>query len=113
MGLLELRDTLNPAQFWPDGTSDADTLQVAVAESLGGFVYDGRPTRAFAHARIGNKAVVNARALVTVRLQGIDAPELHFVRPTPATATSPRLHQQDVDILVPDLAGWRRSRMPW
>ena len=81
MGLLELRATLNPAQFWPHGTSDADTLRVVVAESRGGFVYDRRPTRAFAGARIGSKAVVDARGAVTVRLQGIDAPELHY-RPT-------------------------------
>ncbi|MGC4089859.1 MAG: thermonuclease family protein [Polyangiaceae bacterium] len=52
-----------------------------MAEAGGGFVYDGRRTRAFVNARVGNKVVVNARGQVTVRLQGIDAPELHY-RPT-------------------------------
>ena len=60
MGLLELRATLNRAQFWPSGTSDADTLRVLVAESRGRFVYESRPTRAFVGGRIGSKAVVDA-----------------------------------------------------
>ena len=81
MGLLELRATLNAAQFWPSGTADADTIKVALQGKRAGFVYDGRPTRAFTQARIANKPVISARQQVTVRLQGIDAPELHY-RPT-------------------------------
>ena len=35
----------------------------------------------------------------------LDAPELHFPDPAP-------VEPGDIDALVPDIAGWRRSRMP-
>jgi endonuclease YncB( thermonuclease family) len=80
-GLLEVAGTLASTQFWSNGTSDADTAQVTVSA----FYFDGRVTRAFdgatvkrsAHAKTG-RPVLNKKGEVTVRFQGIDAPELHY-----------------------------------
>lgn len=90
MAELVVDGTLNVNQFWPDGTSDADTTKIIVQAN--GFrvrdLPDGqfRPTHVFDAARVkgrgGTKSAVDAHGKVTVRLQGIDAPELHF-RPPP------------------------------
>jgi endonuclease YncB( thermonuclease family) len=77
MGLLEVHGTLTANQFWPLGTSDADTLRVALREKEA-LVFQGAPTQAFGGARVGNRPVLTARGELTVRLQGIDAPELHY-----------------------------------
>lgn len=83
-GLLEVHGTLDVAQFWPTGESDADTSHVVVA--VDGFRF--RPnahtpfkaTHVFDTAHVrgtgSNPAVKNGA--VTVRWQGIDAPELHY-----------------------------------
>ena len=93
MGLLVIRGELRVSQFWPKGGSDADTAVVEVllaAKKPFTFVDNqgGRhPTRVFYNAHVigrqGPMPVVkfdkklNADK-VNVRLQGIDAPELHF-----------------------------------
>jgi len=80
-GLLEVEGTLSAAQFWPNGTSDADTAHVVVSA----FRFNGRVTHAFDDATVkrsatanGGKPVQNKKHEVTVRFQGIDAPELHY-----------------------------------
>jgi endonuclease YncB( thermonuclease family) len=64
-------------QFWPDGESDGDTTHVVVES----FTFEGKKTDAFdgavIHGRGKPKAVVHKDA-ITVRWQGIDAPELHY-----------------------------------
>lgn len=76
MPILELHGTLDISQFWPDGTSDADTARVHVDR----VKYAGRVTHVLDHAIVMpiGKPAINKRGLVTVRLQGIDAPELHY-----------------------------------
>jgi endonuclease YncB( thermonuclease family) len=78
MGLLEVSGTLSARQFWPNGTSDADTSKVVLDVGDGGFRFNGKQTKVFDGARVAGKAVVNAKGQVTIRLQGIDAPELHY-----------------------------------
>ena len=79
-GLLEVTG----AQFWPSGGSDADTVNIGVASPTFRFSKTGAesmltPTSAFNNARIkGQKRTVIHSGKVTIRLQGIDAPELHF-----------------------------------
>src|SRR5438105_765226 len=90
MGLLRVKGTIDVGQFWPKGTSDADTAVILV--SVDAFQFQQAPggnfktTHAFedalVHGRQGAKAPIDAQGRVRVRLQGIDAPELHY-QPSP------------------------------
>jgi endonuclease YncB( thermonuclease family) len=85
-GLLEVDATLDLGQFWPDGESDADTTKVVVRPLAFRFrqhagapfkvthVFDGAKVR----GKSGTKPVLDAKGRMTVRLEGIDAPELHY-----------------------------------
>jgi endonuclease YncB( thermonuclease family) len=83
---LRVRGTIDLAQFWPDGEADADTSKIKVTVGSGSFAFaaDGKtfkPTDAYFGAfAVGasHKAVIDAQSRITVRLQGIDAPELHY-----------------------------------
>jgi len=91
MGLLKLSGTLDVAQFWPNGQSDADTTKVIVTVHGNSFRFshDGvthfETTHAFDDARVkgksGTKTAIGQHGQVTIRLQGIDAPELHYPLP--------------------------------
>ena len=90
MGLLRVKGTIDVRQFWPQGTSDADTAVILVG--VDAFQYQQAPggpfktTHAFEgallHGRQGAKAPIDSQGRVRVRLQGIDAPELHY-QPSP------------------------------
>jgi len=91
-GLLELTGTIDLAQFWPDGESDADTAKVTLSGNSA-FRFRAHPgapfkiTTAFEGATVHgkvSKAAIDTHSRVTIRLQGIDAPELHY-RPTAPT----------------------------
>jgi endonuclease YncB( thermonuclease family) len=98
-GRLEIRGVLEPDTLWPAGGADADTLRITLAapEQAIRFYPAGRrrgePTdlpRAWVHGRV-TRPVVDRAGRVTVRLEGIDAPELHY-RP-PGAGGAPRLRQ--------------------
>lgn len=86
-GLLEVTGRLDLGQFWPKGKSDADTAHV-VLDGPDPFRFRPHPgapftvTHAFEDAVVkgnGNKPPINAKnKSITVRFQGIDAPELHY-----------------------------------
>jgi endonuclease YncB( thermonuclease family) len=85
-GLLRIRGKLDVGQFWPTGTSDADTVNLVVDVNRRSFQFaeDGRNFRtttvffgAVAVGR-GRKQVVSDKNKITIRLQGVDAPELHY-----------------------------------
>ena len=86
VGLLRIKGSIDLEQFWPDGSSDADTSKVIVDVAKDGFSYaaDGKKfkaTRVFNNAFVkgAKKApLINAKRQITVRLQGVDAPELHY-----------------------------------
>src|SRR5262249_55926709 len=90
MGLLRVKGTIDSGQFWPKGTSDADTAVILVG--VDAFQFQATPggpyktTHAFegalVHGRQGAKAPIDSKGRVRVRLQGIDAPELHY-QPSP------------------------------
>lgn len=93
MGLLRVNGTIEVRQFWPKGTSDADTAVIIVGvKSSNAFQFQetaGGPfktTHAFegalVHGKQGPKPPVDAKGRIRVRLQGIDAPELHY-QPAP------------------------------
>jgi len=89
-GLLEVTGTLDLAQFWPAGESDGDTAKVVVAANAFRFTApDGtsKITHAFDGATVKgsvSKLAIDKKNQVTIRWQGIDAPELHY-RPTAPT----------------------------
>jgi endonuclease YncB( thermonuclease family) len=84
--LLKIEGRIAIDQFWPDGASDADTTKIAITVGPGAFSYDveGRgfvATDVFEDAvavGTGRRKVISASRRITVRLQGVDAPELHY-----------------------------------
>jgi endonuclease YncB( thermonuclease family) len=91
-GLLEVSGTIDLAQFWPTGESDADTVKVLLS-GPNAFKFTPHPgapskvTHAFEGATVKGKVsklAIDSKNRVTIRLQGIDAPELHY-RPTAPT----------------------------
>lgn len=90
MGLLIISGTLRVKQFWPESRSDGDTATVDLAAKQPFvFVNDAghrAPTQALDQAdsvgKFGRKSVIKTNKSgarkVTIRLQGLDAPELHF-----------------------------------
>ena len=81
-GLLRVSGTIDLSQLWPHGKSDTDTVTVVVDADGFEFSRNGspqalRPTRVFEGAQIGKDKVIKAGRKVTIRIQGIDAPELH------------------------------------
>ena len=92
VGLLEADGTIDLAQFWPQGDSDADTVKVLLS---GANAFRFRPhagaafkvTHAFNGATVRgkvSKSAIDKQGRITIRLQGIDAGELHY-RPTAPT----------------------------
>jgi endonuclease YncB( thermonuclease family) len=85
-GRLTVDGTIDKTQFWPSGRSDADTVKVAVNANSFQFTPDPattqpRPTTVFATALVkgrGPPAPAIKNSAITIRLQGIDATELHF-----------------------------------
>jgi endonuclease YncB( thermonuclease family) len=86
MGILQVTGTLLLGQFWPEGESDGDTAHVTIERIQ--YTSDGKTAdvHVFDEAHVtgdqGDKKVVHTDAngvrSFTIRLQGIDAPELHF-----------------------------------
>ena len=86
-GLLEVRGTIDLGQFWPHGDSDADTTKIEVRVAPDSFRYRAHAGARFHVTHTFEGAVVAGRVRVpairpggkiVVRLQGIDAPELHY-----------------------------------
>ena len=85
-GLLRLTGSIGIGQFWPNGGSDADTIKVDIKP--GAFAFRPHPAARFAATTVfdrasvsgksGRKPVVDKNNRVIIRLQGIDAPELHY-----------------------------------
>ncbi len=91
VGLLKVSGTIDLKQFWPVGSSDADTAKILVTVGPDGFKFRPSPgaawqnTNAFKNATvIGSvrKEPIDTKGRITVRLQGIDAPELHYTPPS-------------------------------
>ena len=112
MGTLKISGKIDLGQFWPNGGSDADTttLLLTVGPDAFSFAADDfnfLPTRAFANASTNRrdtdgldtagkksdsyvvKTSANRPDRVTVRLQGIDAPELHYLAKITDETTAP------------------------
>src|SRR5262249_49846324 len=85
-GFLEVTGTLDVGQFWPSGRSDADTTTVLVKVVGDPMQFRKNDAAPFRPTHVFDDAIVKGRTRkpaiknghVTIRLQGIDAPELHF-----------------------------------
>jgi len=90
VGLLEVEGTIDVSQFWPEGRSDADTTKVVVNLAPDAIRFRKndaspfQPTHVFDNAKVRGRTatapITNGK--LTIRLQGIDAPELHY-QPSP------------------------------
>jgi len=97
VGLLEVEGTIEVKQFWPEGRSDADTTKVVVTIAPDAIRFRKedsapfQPTRVFEGAKVKGRTstapIKNGK--LTVRLQGIDAPELHY-QPSPLSTAEKR-----------------------
>lgn len=93
VGLLEVEGTIDVKQFWPEGRSDADTTKVVVNVAPDAIRFRKndalpfQPTRVFEGAKVKGRTntapIKNGK--LTIRLQGIDAPELHY-QPSPLSS---------------------------
>jgi endonuclease YncB( thermonuclease family) len=101
MGTLQIKGTISLNQFWPISSSDADTTKIKLFIDANSFFYrpDGssnfKKTSVFDDAIAkgqGSGPVINTSKkdgskTITVRLQGVDAPELHY-RAAPLKSSS-------------------------
>jgi endonuclease YncB( thermonuclease family) len=88
-GILEAPCLLHPAVLWPAGSCDADTLRVELAGPLR-FRAPGRPSRRW-RGRAGE--------VMVVRLEDVDAPELHAPAIVPAGGHRQRQHGAERAVL--------------
>lgn len=92
-GLLEVDGSIELKQFWPEGRSDADTTKVILSVSPGAIRFRKDSSSPFHPTHVFDEATVKGRqskppiknGKLTIRLQGIDAPELHF-QPSPLSS---------------------------
>lgn len=101
-GLLEVTGLIDLSQFWPKGESDADTIRVKVADPARDFRFRPAPgepfrvTQAFQGAFVKggrDRHPVIEKNELRIRLQGIDAPELHYT-PSAEVRTAKRTQEQ-------------------
>lgn len=88
MGMLKVVGTIDTQQVWPKGRSDSDTLRVQIDMPQGGFFFRAKANGAFKRTRVFDRGFVKgkiglpkspiSKGKVTIRLQGIDSPELHY-----------------------------------
>jgi endonuclease YncB( thermonuclease family) len=92
MGTLRIHGVIDLVQFWPKGSSDADTTKIKLIVGKNSFEYKKDGATKFSKITVFNGAVSRGTVskevittskktglqTITVRLQGIDAPELHY-----------------------------------
>lgn len=92
MGSLRIKGTIDLIQFWPIGSSDADTTKIKLIVNENSFVYKKEgatkylPISVFWDAvskgQVSKEVVTTSKKTgektITVRLQGVDTPELHY-----------------------------------
>jgi hypothetical protein len=103
--LLKVEGAFDVAQFWPTGTSDADTAKVKVGSGAFSFrLLPGVPfqvVHAFDEATVKGKTSKPAieKDHIVIRLQGLDAAELHY-QPMPVVKKSKQT--------PPQATGWKK-----
>lgn len=95
MGLLKIHGDIRLEQFWPRGKSESDASKIKITLGDNAFEYkaDGqenyKPTLVFNEAYVPyqrkKQKIIKRGNQLLVRLEGVDAPELHYTLygPTP------------------------------
>ena len=103
-GMLTVTGTLDTSQFWPTARSDADTVKVGVTAASFTFTPDpskqkAQLTKAFQGAQVQGKGKTAAikNGVITIRLQGIDATELHYRASLPSKGAANKLVNNGTD----------------
>ncbi len=92
MGTLRIQGQIDINQFWPAGSSDADTTKIKLIVGSNSFKYRAGNSGAFKTTKVyygaKSKGSITSEVVktskktgeqtITVRLQGVDAPELHY-----------------------------------
>lgn len=92
MGTLRIKGSIELDQFWPNGSSDADTTKMKLIVGEDSFQYKATGETTFKKTSVFKGAVSKGKVSKTVistskkdgvqsiiiRLQGVDAPELHY-----------------------------------
>ena len=92
MGTLRIKGTIELNQFWPIGSSDADTTKMKLIVGEDSFQFKATGDKIFKKTTVFNTAISKGLTVKTVintskkdgvqsiiiRLQGVDAPELHY-----------------------------------
>ncbi len=92
MGILRINGSININQFWPLSSSDADTTKLKLVINPNAFlfkksnkdpfvptsVYFGAVSKGTISTPVINTSKKDGTQTITIRLQGVDAPELHF-----------------------------------
>jgi endonuclease YncB( thermonuclease family) len=92
MGTLRIQGLIDIAQFWPVGSSDADTTKIKLIVGKDSFKYKEKGSKSFKATKVyegaKSKGTITSEVIkvkkktgertITVRLQGVDAPELHY-----------------------------------
>jgi endonuclease YncB( thermonuclease family) len=92
MGTLRVTGIIDTIQFWPLGSSDADTTKIKLIVGDGSFEYKKTGSTKFvktnaykdaiSRGQVSKQVITTSKRTneqsITVRLQGIDAPELHY-----------------------------------
>lgn len=90
------------AQFWQEGKSDADTVKVLI-KTRDAFQYRSntntpfKVTHVFENSKVVGKvkkSPIDTKGYLTIRLQGIDAPELHY-SPSPISKKEKNICTKD------------------
>ncbi len=110
MGTLRVTGTIDIHQFWPLDSSDADTTKLQLLINNKSFQYRKTGSKTFKTTNAyvgavskgqGTKAVITiskktGEQSITCRLQGVDAPELHYK--ASALKTKPSITQTMRDV---------------
>lgn len=95
MGLLKIQGAIRLEQFWPRGKSESDASKIKITVADDAFEYKADIKANFKKTYVFNNAyvpyqrkkqkIVKRGNQLVVRLQGVDAPELHYslYGPTP------------------------------
>jgi endonuclease YncB( thermonuclease family) len=92
MGTLQIKGTIDLKQFWPISSSDADTTKIKLFVHANSFLYRPAGSSNFKTTSVFDDAIAKGQGsgpvintskkygtkTITVRLQGVDAPELHY-----------------------------------
>ena len=101
MGLLKVTGTIDVGQFWPNGSSDADTAKVVVQTGGNAFKFQSTPggkfvvTHVFEGAKVKGSVTtppIDNKGRLTIRFEHIDAPELHY-RPAALSSKAPQVQR--------------------